>query len=489
MQQLSPNISGISSPSSFISPRASPLLGTPAEQGDPLSCAATYDFPQNNNPLPQIAGAAEADPEHRNENGSNSSGEGAAPPKQVALAMERLAQAGWLIAQLRICADRLVDAIFRTSSIRNADPSSSKWVQVIAYEEGLLRKYLEELRILGRTLESSGVLIGALQKIQETPGWGLHMPLVCPDGAVVAYAWKRQLAGQAAASAVDRTRLALKAFTDQKRHFFPHLEDDMYAKDTTGDLSLPKKQSLFFPMAQKYMQDALPQPEEHTDLLNVLKTFEVEGSTLKISMYSRLEWYRKGSFIHAASRTHSAEVLVQDQNSPLQTAATCEANLDSATTDAIGVLDVLIPSVLRAIVSLTPAGSITPDAVAVFSVQEVGSHIHAKGTSVHNVFKQVSRYADKALQYFLHVCPHSSLKILLHWLCTYQSLFTKCCSKCGQILAMDWQSTVVLPPVIRPYQHFYAHINTLSQPLTSIKQQSTDEDLAFHVGCISEEEL
>ena len=34
----------------------------------------------------------------------------------------------------------------------------------------------------------------------------LHMPLVCPDGAVVAYAWKRQLAGQAGASAVDRTR-------------------------------------------------------------------------------------------------------------------------------------------------------------------------------------------------------------------------------------------------------------------------------------------
>lgn len=39
--------------------------------------------------------------------------------------------------------------------------------------------------------------------------WGLHMPLVCPDGAVVAYAWKRQLAGQAGASAVDRTRFDL----------------------------------------------------------------------------------------------------------------------------------------------------------------------------------------------------------------------------------------------------------------------------------------
>lgn len=38
------------------------------------------------------------------------------------------------------------------------------------------------------------------------------MPLVCPDGAVVAYAWKRQLAGQAGASAVDRTRWEFLTF-------------------------------------------------------------------------------------------------------------------------------------------------------------------------------------------------------------------------------------------------------------------------------------
>jgi hypothetical protein len=27
----------------------------------------------------------------------------------------------------------------------------------------------------------------------QNNSWGLHMPLVCPDGAVVAYAWKSQL--------------------------------------------------------------------------------------------------------------------------------------------------------------------------------------------------------------------------------------------------------------------------------------------------------
>jgi len=60
------------------------------------------------------------------------------------------------------------------------------------------------LLLLGKQLEDSGVLNGSLKSRGNS--WGLHMPLVCPDGAVVAYAWKRQLAGQAGASAVDRTR-------------------------------------------------------------------------------------------------------------------------------------------------------------------------------------------------------------------------------------------------------------------------------------------
>lgn len=61
------------------------------------------------------------------------------------------------------------------------------------------------LILLGKQLEESGVLSESL--LSRSNSWGLHMPLVCPDGAVVAYAWKRQLAGQAGASAVDRTRL------------------------------------------------------------------------------------------------------------------------------------------------------------------------------------------------------------------------------------------------------------------------------------------
>ncbi|KAB2597168.1 Serine/threonine-protein kinase irlC [Pyrus ussuriensis x Pyrus communis] len=61
---------------------------------------------------------------------------------------------------------------------------------------------LEECEVLNESLRS------------RSNSWGLHMPLVCPDGAVVAYAWKWQLAGQVGASAVDRTRFALKAFIE-----------------------------------------------------------------------------------------------------------------------------------------------------------------------------------------------------------------------------------------------------------------------------------
>lgn len=60
------------------------------------------------------------------------------------------------------------------------------------------------LFFLGKELDESGVLSESVRLRKDF--WGLHMPLVCPDGAVVAYAWKRQLAGQAGASAVDRTR-------------------------------------------------------------------------------------------------------------------------------------------------------------------------------------------------------------------------------------------------------------------------------------------
>jgi len=164
-----------------------------------------------------------------------------APPKQVAQAMDKLGQAERIIADIRIGADRLFEALF----VAAAQPDQAhKPLQMFLKEDACMRQYLQDLRSLGnravafvplgfflfrglgfwfalcdvvfmissafffcfigKELEESGVLSESLRSRKDF--WGLHMPLVCPDGAVVAYAWKRQLAGQAGASAVDRTR-------------------------------------------------------------------------------------------------------------------------------------------------------------------------------------------------------------------------------------------------------------------------------------------
>ncbi|CAK9145978.1 unnamed protein product [Ilex paraguariensis] len=81
------------------------------------------------------------------------------------------------------------------------------WKGMIGRERRL-SKLVDPCTVSGKELEDSGVLNESLRS--RSNSWGLHMPLVCPDGAVVAYAWKRQLAGQAGASAVDRTRCVPK---------------------------------------------------------------------------------------------------------------------------------------------------------------------------------------------------------------------------------------------------------------------------------------
>ncbi|MFQ6656101.1 hypothetical protein Gotur_026358 [Gossypium turneri] len=172
-----------------------------------------------------------------------SSTTGEAPPKQVALAMDRLGQAARLIADIRLGADRLLEALF----VASQPHQSSKPLHLFRQEDESMRQHLQDLRTVGKQLEESGVLNESLRS--RSNSWGLHMPLVCPDGAVVAYAWKRQLAGQAGASAVDRTRLALKAFTDQKRRFFPHLDDEEDGEALQNVASMDKVAviELFFP--------------------------------------------------------------------------------------------------------------------------------------------------------------------------------------------------------------------------------------------------
>lgn len=392
-----------------------------------------------------------------------------APPKQVATAMEKLSQAGRLIADIRVGADRLLEALFVAAA---QPPQSSKPpLLLILKEEASMRRHLQDLRTLGRQLEETGVLNGSLRS--RSNSWGLHMPLVCPDGAVVAYAWKRQLAGQAGASAVDRTRLALKAFTDQKRRFFPHLEDELGG----GGSALAKKYC--GPEASVRSKDIL---NEKITLPDTLTRLEKAAPNVNIFTYQRLDWLKRASSLSSLSNETSTEPSREDNtNNPSRTRT---GSLSSVATDQVAVVELLSPT-FRAIVSLHPAGSVDPDAVAFFSPDEGGSYVHARGFSVHHVFKHITEHAAKALQYFLGTKTDMALYHLLHWICSYQTLFTKNCSKCGRLLTLDRPSAVLLPPVHRPYLH-------LSIPKVSSSQltpPTTDPSLAsaYHIGCSVDE--
>ncbi|KAI4300556.1 hypothetical protein L6164_033923 [Bauhinia variegata] len=362
-----------------------------------------------------------------------------APPKQVAQAMDRLGQAARLIADIRIGADRLLEALF----IAAQPHQSNKHLQLFLKEDSSMRQHLQDLRSLGKQLEESGVLNESLRS--RSNSWGLHMPLVCPDGAVVAYAWKRQLAGQAGASAVDRTRLALKAFTDQKRRFFPHLDDGLQNVEPAS-----KKRCV----SEEITVDAVEGLSYLKTLPDVLKRLEKEVPNLKISTYERLDWLKRASSLSSSTNENSLEHNFHGSNK------------------------------LRAVVSLHPAGSIDPNAVAFFSPDEGGSYVHARGSSVYHVYRHITEYAATALQYFLGNQDETSLYSLLHWICSYQTLFTRSCSKCSRLLAMDKLSALLLPPVHRPYGQF-----SFSKILStvSLKDQSSDFTQAYHVGCISED--
>ncbi|WJZ92433.1 hypothetical protein VitviT2T_011426 [Vitis vinifera] len=285
-----------------------------------------------------------------------------------------------------------------------------------------------------KQLEDSGVLNESLRS--RSNSWGLHMPLVCPDGAVVAYAWKRQLAGQAGASAVDRTRLALKAFTDQKRRFFPHLDDGLNGQSSASE-SVPKKHC-------GSQISTVTQQEELSDyrtLSDVLMHVEKDMPNMKIFTYQRLDWLKRASTLPC-----SAEEFLMDSSKEHDFHISNKPRLGllgAVAADKVAVIELLFPSIFRAIISLHPAGSIDPDAVAFFSPDEGGSYVHARGFSVYHVFKHVTEHAAMALQHFLGTNTETALYSLLHWIFSYQTLFTEPCSKCKRLLSMDRQSDLL----------------------------------------------
>lgn len=389
---------------------------------------------------------------------------GDAPPKQVAMALERLGQASRLIADIRIGADRLLEAL----SVVAEREHSSKPLHLIFNEAASMRRHLQDLRSVGRQLEDSGVLNDSL--ISRSNSWGLHMPLVCPDGAVVAYAWKRQLAGQAGASAVDRTRLALKAFNDQKRRFFPHLDTNYGGEGATKKLCGP-------PSSDQ------EETWELKTVSEVLKHLKKEVPDVITFSYQRLDWLKRATSLPSSTSENSIEL--SEVNTFQSTGSLRQGSSDDDVPDKVAIIEVLIPSVFRAIVSVSPAGSMDPDAVAFFSPDEGGSYVHARGFSVRHVYRHMTKHAAMALQHFTGVGTDTALLSLLFWVCSYRTLFSKVCSKCSRLLSMDKESAVLLPPVNRRYRNSCAR-NFLSKSVSK-EDQSVDSTQAFHIDCFPQE--
>ena len=68
-----------------------------------------------------------------------------APPKQVAVAMDRLSNAARLIADIRLGADRLLEALFAAAQPHQ----STKPLHLILKEEASMRQHLQDLRTIG----------------------------------------------------------------------------------------------------------------------------------------------------------------------------------------------------------------------------------------------------------------------------------------------------------------------------------------------------
>lgn len=400
-----------------------------------------------------------------------------APPKQVATAMERLSRAARLIADIRIGADRLLEVLFLSA---DSPHQSNKTIQFVLKEEATMRQHFQDLRSLGKHLEDSGVLNGSVKLRGNS--WGLHMPLVCPDGAVVAYAWKRQLAGQAGASAVDRTRLALKAFTDQKRRFFPHLEDEVLSQHSEGELGVAKKLCI----SHSLLPGNIDELREGRTLHDVINTLQGEEPNVRIYTYQHLDWIKRASSLSSLPN-HLVDSSNEHNFQSTSNSRSVPRNSDSFAEDHIAVIELISRSVFRAVVSLHPAGSISPDAVAFFSTDEGGSYVHARGFSVFHVFRHVTEHADKALQYFQSIDLNTSLLLLLRWICSYQTLFAKVCSKCGRLLMMDESLALILPPVHRAYRQISASKSYQNQLISSGKGHGCDFSLAYHIGCSADD--
>ena len=143
------------------------------------------------------------------------------------------------------------------------------------------------------------------------------------------------VAGDLSYCLLDCFRLALKAFVEQKRHFFPRFGE---INNVVVDFPAEKRAKILNadPCASN---KGKTDQSSHGSLLDLVKAWKTEAPGMTISAFTRLK--RK----------------------PLP--------LDASSIEKAGILEVTFPSVFKVVISLFPSGSTTPDAVSMYSPDEV----------------------------------------------------------------------------------------------------------------------
>lgn len=447
MQQPSPTQS---SPSTgFMGPRSSPLFSSAVDQPEPPAPAG-QDVGRPNT----MSSGPESDQ---------------APPRRLATALEGLGRAVRHIADVRTGADLLLEALDASAHVRGRETGGKKSSDGIQKAAEAMRKALDELRSTGKELEAAGVLNGAQQRFEENGLWNMPVPFVAPDGALVPYAWKRQIAGQAAASAYDRARLALKAFTEQKRRVFPGLAA------TTLEAKRPRVEGS---EASEASGPSLP---------DLLRRLQPETQGMAVTPYDRLAWMNKSKSKDGMSNlvlTSNSSLSIRHGNAGAPQAGGDNSTTSTRQTEKLAILEASIPGVLVAVVSVLPTSSVYPDAVALFSPAETGGHIQAWGVSQHKLYQRFSEHAARVLHHLLQQDRSSALELLLRWLHSYRTLFTQQCSVCKHVMAFDGASDLIFPPLVRPTPR-----PTIPKSVQNSKPEESNvesELLAYHLGCTPE---
>lgn len=149
-------------------------------------------------------------------------------------------------------------------------------------------------------------------------------------------------------------RLALNSFTDQKRRFFPHLDSEPSSK----------KQCV----SQESLVDNPEDAADYSTLTNTLQCLEKEVPNVKIQTYERLEWLKRASSLPASENEDSFDTSMAQA---YHGSSSLRPESPHVPSEKVAVIELFVPSVFRAVVSLHPVGSTDPDAVAFFSPDEV----------------------------------------------------------------------------------------------------------------------